>query len=95
MACILLTNMAVPASCPSAQHNSLSLPEVDPATGLATKLDTVSTTCLTVHFYHPGNNGSEDSSSQSKLTFPAGEYVAEELCLSAAKACGKFQEESL
>lgn len=87
MACILLTNMAVPASCPSAQHNSLSLPEVDPATGLATKLDTVSTTCLTVHFYHPGNNGSEDSSSQSKLTFPAGEYVAEELCLSAAKAC--------
>uniref|UniRef100_A0A8D0AQ50 Tyrosine-protein kinase n=1 Tax=Sander lucioperca TaxID=283035 RepID=A0A8D0AQ50_SANLU len=34
-----------------------------------------------------GGAGSENGS-ESTLTFPPGEYVAEELCISAAKACG-------
>uniref|UniRef100_A0A672ZIP5 non-specific protein-tyrosine kinase n=1 Tax=Sphaeramia orbicularis TaxID=375764 RepID=A0A672ZIP5_9TELE len=32
--------------------------------------------------------GGDNGGSQSALTFPPGEYVAEELCISAAKACG-------
>uniref|UniRef100_A0A672ZIB2 Tyrosine-protein kinase n=1 Tax=Sphaeramia orbicularis TaxID=375764 RepID=A0A672ZIB2_9TELE len=66
------------ASCPSANQNGLP-PNPDPATGLDTK-DTAAP-CLTVHLYYNGG-------SQSALTFPPGEYVAEELCISAAKACG-------
>uniref|UniRef100_A0A672ZGE6 Tyrosine-protein kinase n=1 Tax=Sphaeramia orbicularis TaxID=375764 RepID=A0A672ZGE6_9TELE len=78
MACILLTDMDFSASCPSANQNGLP-PNPDPATGLDTK-DTAAP-CLTVHLYYNGG-------SQSALTFPPGEYVAEELCISAAKACG-------
>ncbi|XP_070707260.1 tyrosine-protein kinase JAK2a [Pempheris klunzingeri] len=80
MACILLTDMEPPTSGPAAHHNGL-LP--DP------KQDT-SITCLTVHLYHLGKDegGGGASGSESVLTFPPGEYVAEELCISAAKACG-------
>ncbi|XP_030005068.1 tyrosine-protein kinase JAK2a isoform X2 [Sphaeramia orbicularis] len=89
MACILLTDMDFSASCPSANQNGLP-PNPDPATGLDTK-DTAAP-CLTVHLYCLGKNGGggggDNGGSQSALTFPPGEYVAEELCISAAKACG-------
>uniref|UniRef100_A0A3Q3XGW4 Tyrosine-protein kinase n=1 Tax=Mola mola TaxID=94237 RepID=A0A3Q3XGW4_MOLML len=46
--------------------------------------------CLTVDLYYcvNGRGGCGAKGSESVLTFPSGEYVAEELCISAAKACG-------
>ncbi|CAF93162.1 unnamed protein product, partial [Tetraodon nigroviridis] len=50
---------------------------------------------LRVHLYHQVKDGADRGSkgSEGALSFPAGQYVAEELCVSAAKACGEFQEE--
>uniref|UniRef100_A0AAX7TAP2 Tyrosine-protein kinase n=1 Tax=Astatotilapia calliptera TaxID=8154 RepID=A0AAX7TAP2_ASTCA len=46
-------------------------------------------TCLSVYQYCEKEGGEGGASySESVLTFPPGEYVAEELCISAAKACG-------
>jgi len=40
---------------------------------------------LQVYLYHsPGKTGGD------YLQFPAGEYVAEEICAAACKACGKY-----
>ncbi|XP_033503192.1 tyrosine-protein kinase JAK2a [Epinephelus lanceolatus] len=89
MACILLTDMDPPISSPTAHLNGL-LPDHNPATGLDPKQD-VDATCLIVHLFYLGKDGGEGGSengSESVLTFPPGEYVAEELCISAAKACG-------
>ncbi|XP_054467869.1 tyrosine-protein kinase JAK2a [Anoplopoma fimbria] len=86
MACILLTDMDPPISGPTANPNGL-LPDLNPAAEPDSKQDTDST-CLTVHLYYLGKGGGEDNSSESALTFPAGDYVVEELCISAAKACG-------
>lgn len=93
MACILLTDMDPPTSSPTAHHNGL-LPDLDSATGADPKQDT-DVTCLTVHLYCLGKDGGEGGAdgSASVLTFPSGEYVAEELCISAAKACGESQED--
>lgn len=91
MACILLTDMDPPTSSPTAHHNGL-LPDPDPATGPDPKQD-MDATCLTVHLYYLGKDGGGGgaSGSESVLNFPHGEYVAEELCVSAAKACGESQ----
>lgn len=91
MACILLTDMDPPTSSPTAHPNGL-LPDPDPATGLDPKQD-MDATCLTVHLYYLGKDGGGGgaSGSESVLNFPHGEYVAEELCVSAAKACGESQ----
>uniref|UniRef100_A0A671XZ75 Tyrosine-protein kinase n=1 Tax=Sparus aurata TaxID=8175 RepID=A0A671XZ75_SPAAU len=90
MACIMLTDMEPPTSSPTAHHNGL-LPDLDQPTEL--ELDPkqdVKATCLTVHLYYRGKNGGGDGPNgpESTLTFPPGEYIAEELCISAAKACG-------
>uniref|UniRef100_A0A671XSJ1 Tyrosine-protein kinase n=1 Tax=Sparus aurata TaxID=8175 RepID=A0A671XSJ1_SPAAU len=82
--------MEPPTSSPTAHHNGL-LPDLDQPTEL--ELDPkqdVKATCLTVHLYYRGKNGGGDGPNgpESTLTFPPGEYIAEELCISAAKACG-------
>ncbi|KAM7393019.1 hypothetical protein PAMA_007913 [Pampus argenteus] len=88
MACILLTDMDLPTSCPSAHHSGL-LPDLYPATELDPKPD-MDAPCLRVHIYYQGKDGGGGGAncSESVLTFPSGEYVAEELCINAAKACG-------
>lgn len=43
---------------------------------------------LRLHFYYSGQ-GVGDGSTQS---YPPGNYVAEELCINAAKACSKFSK---
>ncbi|KAM9307022.1 tyrosine-protein kinase JAK2a isoform 2-T3 [Pholidichthys leucotaenia] len=82
MACILLSDMESPSSLSSSSstpdhavllHNP---PKLDPPSS--------SSSYLNIHLYHPRKDGE----SQSVLTFPPGEYVAEELCIAAAKACG-------
>ncbi|CAJ1070903.1 tyrosine-protein kinase JAK2-like [Xyrichtys novacula] len=84
MACIVLTNMDQPTSSPTATHNG----HLDPAATLQPKQEK-DVICLTVHLYCQGSEGRGGASdSESALTFPAGEYIAEELCISAAKACG-------
>lgn len=85
--------MDPPTSGPTANHNGL-LPDLDPAAGLDPKQD-VDATCLTIQLYYLGKDGGGDGAngSESVLTFPPGEYVAEELCISAAKACGESQED--
>lgn len=89
MACILLSDMDRPALTPTTHQNGL-LPNPDPAPA---KQDE-GATCLTVHLYNrvKAGGGCGAKGSESMLTFPAGEYVAEELCISAAKACGKSQD---
>nr|XP_046231733.1 tyrosine-protein kinase JAK2a isoform X1 [Scatophagus argus] len=88
MACILLTDMDPPTCGPTAHHNGL-LPELNPDTRVDPK-QAMGATCLTIHLYYVGKDGEGGGAngSESTLTFPAGEYVAEELCISAAKACG-------
>ncbi|KAK5900765.1 hypothetical protein CgunFtcFv8_025697 [Champsocephalus gunnari] len=74
----------------STAHLNGHLPELEPAAGLDPKPDT-DATCLTVNLYYLGKDGGGGGSgkgSESALTFPPGEYVAEELCIRAAKACG-------
>ncbi|KAI4817145.1 hypothetical protein KUCAC02_009424 [Chaenocephalus aceratus] len=81
--------MDPPISGPTAHLNG-HLPELEPAAGLDPKPDT-DATCLTVNLYYLGEDGGGGGSgkgSESALTFPPGEYVAEELCIRAAKACG-------
>lgn len=89
MACILLTDMEPPTTSPTAPHNDL-LPALHPDCTLQPK-EELSAACLSVHLYHQVKDGAKGS--ESALSFPAGQYVAEELCVSAAKACGEFQEE--
>uniref|UniRef100_A0AAX7TI20 Tyrosine-protein kinase n=1 Tax=Astatotilapia calliptera TaxID=8154 RepID=A0AAX7TI20_ASTCA len=82
MACILLTNM----DPPTAENQNGLPPNLDLATG--PKQDSKAT-CLSVYQYCEKEGGEGGASySESVLTFPPGEYVAEELCISAAKACG-------
>lgn len=92
MACILLPDMDSPTVSPTPPHNDV-LPAHELASTLEPKQDP-SATCLTVHLYHQVKDGAGGGAkgSESTLTFPAGQYVAEELCISAAKACGEFQE---
>ncbi|XP_034457962.1 tyrosine-protein kinase JAK2a [Hippoglossus hippoglossus] len=88
MACILVTDMDPPTSGPTAQHNGLE-PDQDPAMEPNPKQDE-DATCLTVHLYYLGKAGGGNGAkvSESVLTFPPGDYVVEELCIAAAKACG-------
>lgn len=81
MACILLTDMDQPTSSPKGR---------EPAPELDSKPD-VDAACLTVYLYYQVKDGEGCGAkgSESVLTFPSGDYVAEELCISAAKACGE------
>ncbi|XP_041666012.1 tyrosine-protein kinase JAK2a [Cheilinus undulatus] len=85
MACIMLTDMDPAFSSQTTHHNG----HLNPAAGLEPKQEK-DAVCLTVHLYFQGKGkeGGGASSPESALTFPAGEYVAEELCIRAAKACG-------
>lgn len=89
MACILLTDMDQTTSSPEAHHKG-QRPDREAAPELDSKPD-VDATCLTVYLYYQVKygEGCEAKGSESVLTFPSGEYVAEELCISAAKACGE------
>nr|AMV91901.1 janus kinase 2a [Acanthogobius hasta] len=64
--------------------------EVNSAAGVVTKVESSDATCLTVHLYYAGKTEGDKAKDNkgSSLSFPAGEYVAEELCIIAAKACG-------
>lgn len=76
------------------------LTDMDPLSSNPTTLDGLSTdpdpkqevkaVTLTLHLYHLGKTEERSSCSEDTLTFPPGEYVAEELCITAAKACGEF-----
>lgn len=85
--------MNPPASGPTPHHNGLC-PDLDAVSGCDPKQD-VDITCLTVHLYYLGKDGGEGrlKGSENALTFPPGEYVVEELCITAAKACGESQED--
>lgn len=85
--------MDPPTSSPVAHHNGLP-PDHDDAPELDSKQD-MDATCLTVYLYYKVKDGGGCSAkgSESVLTFPPGEYVAEELCISAARACGESQED--
>lgn len=93
MACILLTEMDPVTSSPTA-HSNGHHHDTDPVAGLYPKQD-MDAVCLTLHLYYVdkdgGGTGAKDL--ESVLTFPLGEYVAEELCVSAAKMCGESQED--
>lgn len=78
MACVLLTDMNLSSSSPPAPSTS-QVPEQD-----------VKPTFLTVHLHQPGKVQQGGSFSQNILIFPSGDYVAEELCINAAKACGEL-----
>ncbi|XP_034048012.1 tyrosine-protein kinase JAK2a [Thalassophryne amazonica] len=80
--------MDLPTSCPS-DHQSGLLPDLETAAGLNPKQE-MDSSSLTVYLYYLGKDEVRDVANNSEhvLTYPAGEYVAEELCISAAKACG-------
>ncbi|XP_024155352.1 tyrosine-protein kinase JAK2a [Oryzias melastigma] len=86
MACILLTDMDPPTASPPAPHNGVPS-EPDPTTAPDSKPEEEAI-CLSVQLYHVGKAGSGANGSGDVLTFPAGEHVAEDLCIAAAKACG-------
>ncbi|TWW65977.1 Tyrosine-protein kinase JAK2, partial [Takifugu flavidus] len=90
MACILLPDMDSATISPTTPHNDV-LPAQELASTLEPKQDP-SAPCLTVHLYHQVKDsvGGGAKGSESTLTFPAGQYVAEELCINAAKACVTF-----
>ncbi|XP_008322623.1 tyrosine-protein kinase JAK2a [Cynoglossus semilaevis] len=83
MACILLSKMDT-SSADHTEHQNSHTPVPDPAVDNNPKED-LDTTCLTVHLYCLGKDVDKDS--ESVLSFPPGEYVVEELCIAAAKAC--------
>uniref|UniRef100_A0A1A8D010 Tyrosine-protein kinase n=1 Tax=Nothobranchius kadleci TaxID=1051664 RepID=A0A1A8D010_NOTKA len=85
MACMLLTNMNPPLSSPPTLENIL-LSELNTPNGHNLKQD-IKSTVLTVHLYHWGKTRAGADHLGNTLTFPPGEYVAEELCITAAKAC--------
>ena len=88
MACILLTDMDPPSPNPATHLSGLL--SVDPNSDPKQETEA---TCLTVHLYNPGKVRGGANCSENMLTFPPGEYVAEELCITAAKACGESLED--
>uniref|UniRef100_A0A8C6W0N0 Tyrosine-protein kinase JAK2 n=1 Tax=Nothobranchius furzeri TaxID=105023 RepID=A0A8C6W0N0_NOTFU len=77
--------MNPPLSSPPTLENIL-LSELNTPNGHNLKQD-IKSTVLTVHLYHWGKTRAGDDHLENTLTFPPGEYVAEELCITAAKAC--------
>uniref|UniRef100_A0A8C8MLR9 Tyrosine-protein kinase JAK2 n=1 Tax=Oncorhynchus tshawytscha TaxID=74940 RepID=A0A8C8MLR9_ONCTS len=66
--------------CPSSNQNGCVL---DPL-HVSEPKQVVAPPCLTIHLYHLGRGGTNSPD----LTYPSGNYVAEELCIDAAMACG-------
>lgn len=88
MASIPLADMDPPVT----HHNGL-LPDLDPTACADPKQESLAP-CLTVHLYYQGKDRGIGGASVSDhvLSFPPGEYVSEEVCISAARACGESQE---
>ena len=76
MACVSAMDTASPARPPVHLNGTAHLdgPET-----------TVTAVALRLHLYHRGPPGERDG----PLTFPPGHYLAEELCIQAAKTCGE------
>lgn len=87
MACIVLADMNPPTTNPVTSQNDLTT-DAYQATGDDTKQE-MEATCLSLHIYYQGNTQRRADCSEKTLKFPPGEYVAEELCITAAKACGE------
>lgn len=66
--------------CPSSNQNGCVL---DPL-HVSEPKQVVAPPCLRVHLYHLGRG----RANSPDLTYPSGNYVAEELCIDAAMACG-------
>ncbi|XP_061148677.1 tyrosine-protein kinase JAK2-like [Syngnathus typhle] len=81
MACFLVRNMNPSGTCPTAHHNGLP-PDCTPPSGPEPEQNR---TCLSVQLYYVEK---DDGGEQCVLTYPPGDYVAEELCILAAKTCG-------
>nr|XP_046160943.1 tyrosine-protein kinase JAK2-like isoform X1 [Oncorhynchus gorbuscha]XP_046160944.1 tyrosine-protein kinase JAK2-like isoform X1 [Oncorhynchus gorbuscha]XP_046160945.1 tyrosine-protein kinase JAK2-like isoform X1 [Oncorhynchus gorbuscha] len=71
------------ALCPSSNQNGCILNPL-PVSETKQEQEVAPPPCLRVHLYHLGQGGANSQD----LTYPAGDYVAEELCIDAAKACG-------
>lgn len=65
-------------TCPAAVHRNGTAHRESPIT--------VPIGALRLHFYR----SSQDTADNGFLSFPPGDYVAEELCIDAAKACSKW-----
>ncbi|KAL6469710.1 hypothetical protein MHYP_G00208290 [Metynnis hypsauchen] len=66
------------SSCPSPPHQN----------GDVLQLKLASSAALQVHLYCRSQGQSQGTSDGQPLTYPPGDYVAEELCINAAKECG-------
>lgn len=76
MACLTMTNMESTATSTVHQNG-----DVHGNTSASKQTEPL----LQVYLYHsPGKTGGD------YLQFPAGQYVAEEICAVACKACGKY-----
>ncbi|KAM6985503.1 tyrosine-protein kinase JAK2a isoform 2-T2 [Aplochiton taeniatus] len=91
MTCVTVMDMDLPA-CPSAHHSSCTC---DPNADLNSSHDLDPKQkvpcCLQLHLYHVVNGVAAGDGAKGKgsdLLYPPGDYVVEELCIDAAKACG-------
>uniref|UniRef100_A0A8C7N075 Tyrosine-protein kinase n=1 Tax=Oncorhynchus kisutch TaxID=8019 RepID=A0A8C7N075_ONCKI len=73
------------ALCPPSNQNGCILNPL-PVSETKQEQELAPPPCLRVHLYHLGQGGANSQD----LTYPAGDYVAEELCIDAAKACGEY-----
>jgi len=67
-------------SCPAVHQNGTAhreSPDTRPATAV-----------LRLHYYR----SSQEAADSSFLSYPPGDYVAEELCIDAAKACSEYSD---
>ena len=76
MACISAMDMPSPVRLPVHLNGTAHLDSQEP---------TETAVALRLHLYHSGPLGERDG----PLTFPPGHYLAEELCIQAAKTCGE------
>lgn len=76
MACLTMTEMEATSTSPVHQNGDI------PGNANSVKqIDPV----LQVYLYHSLGKAEGDC-----LKFPIGEYVAEEICVAASKACGRY-----
>ncbi|XP_012992461.1 tyrosine-protein kinase JAK2a [Esox lucius] len=81
MACIAVMDMDSPV-CPSSNQNDCVLDPL-PFSDVKQELEVVPN-CLRIHLYYLGKG----EANCLELTYQPGDYVIEELCIDAAKACG-------
>ncbi|KAJ7986877.1 hypothetical protein DPEC_G00332960 [Dallia pectoralis] len=82
MACIAVMDMDSPV-CPTSNQNGFPRDPL-PVSNVEQEPEVVIPYCLRVHLYHLGRGEAKCS----ELTYLPGDYVIEELCIDAAKACG-------